>query len=271
MPFKHNAAIRDKFPKAKYRVSNWREYNEALRQRGSAMVWFDLDAVSGWRAAPTGKRGGQRRYPDLAIEIWLTLPVVFNLPLRQVQGFARSLLNLLDLDLPVPDFSTLCRRGTSLNITPDSRPNAGSITLIVDSTGLQVQSGRDWMQEKHGPHKSRKTWRKLHIGYDPEAGEIVAAVLTEEHVGDPSALPELLAQVADPVTRFFADGAYDGGPTADKIRAALRPDVELIIPPPKDAVMGDCAVRNAHIERIAEKGRMAWQRETGYGECNRRT
>ena len=73
MPFKFNASRRDKFAKAKYRVTNWAEYNEALRQRGDVTVWFSEDAVSGWCAVRSGKRGGQQRYSDLAIETCLTL------------------------------------------------------------------------------------------------------------------------------------------------------------------------------------------------------
>ncbi|MBU3032465.1 IS5 family transposase [Paracoccus marinaquae] len=269
MPFKHNAARRDKFAKVNYRVTNWAEYNKALRQRGDVTVWISEDAVRGWYAPRSGKRGGQRRYSDLAIETCLILRVVFGLPLRQTQGFVRSLLRLIDLAVPVPDFSTLCRRAQSLQATPCDRPTSGPMPLIVDSTGLRVHGGRGWMQEKHGLPKTRRTWRKLHIGLDPESGEIVASCLTTEHVGDPGALPYLLAEVVSPVRRFIGDGAYDGAPTAATIREALGPDVELIIPPPKNAVPGEGPSRNAHIDMIAAHGRIAWQKATGYGQRSR--
>ncbi len=121
------------------------------------------------------------------------------------------------------------------------------------------------MAEKHGLLKARKTWRKLHIGLDPESGYIVTSSLTTEHVSDPGALPDLLAEVAGPVFRFIGDGAYDRAPTTQTIRDAFGPDVELTIPPPTNAVFGDCAARNAHIEMIAEQGRMAWQEANDYG------
>lgn len=269
MPFKFNASRRDKFATAKYRVTNSAEYNEALRQRGDVTVWFSEDAVSGWCAGRSGKRGAQQRYSDLSIEICLTLRVVFGLPLRQTQGFVRSLLRLMKLKLPVPDYSTLCRRASLLKVAPDTRTTNGPITLIVDSTGLRGHGGREWMRQKHGLPKARKTWRKLHIGFDAASGEVVASSLTTEHVGDPGALPDLLARVARPVHRFIGDGAYDGAPTAEAIRRAFGPDVELIIPPPKNAVPGDCATRNAYIDMIAKHGRMAWQKDTGYGERSR--
>lgn len=269
MPFKFNVVRRDKFAKAKYRVTNSAAYNEAQRLRGVVTVWFSEDAVSGWCTRPSGRRGAQQRYSDLAIETCLTLRAVFGLPLRQTQGFVRSLLRLMKLELPVPDYSTLCRRARALEIAPDIRADSGPMTLIVDSTGLRVHGGRDWMREKHGLPKARKTWRKLHIGFDPASCEVVATCLTTEHVGDPGALPDLLAEVAAPVHRFIGDGAYDGAPTAATVRRAFGSDVELIIPPPKNAVEGDCAARNAHIDMIAKHGRMAWQKATGYGQRSR--
>lgn len=129
-----------------------------------------------------------------------------------------SLLRLIRVDVPVPDFSTLYRRAQSLKITPSPGPGNGPITLIVDSTGLRIHGGRDWMAEKHGLPKFRKTWRKLHIGLKPKSGYIVASCLTTEHVSDPGALPELLAQLPGPARGFIYDGAYDGAPTAETIR-----------------------------------------------------
>ncbi len=124
MPFKHNAPRRDKFEKAKYRVTNWPEYNESLRRRGDVTVWFSDDAVSGWSAPRGGKRGAQRRYLDLAIEVCLTLRVV----VRQTQGFVRRLLQAMQVDLSVPDFPTLCRRAQSLKIAPKRRPTRDPIS-----------------------------------------------------------------------------------------------------------------------------------------------
>ncbi len=99
-------------------MTNWVDYNEALRQRGDVTVWFGEDAVSGWCAKHSGKRGGHQRYSDLAIETCLTLRAVFGLPLRQTQGFVHSLLPLMQMDLPVPDYSTLCRRAPLIEIAP---------------------------------------------------------------------------------------------------------------------------------------------------------
>lgn len=117
MPHKFNAAHRDKFSAAKYRVTNWSEYNEALRRRGDLTFWFSDDAVTKWSAPRRRGRGGRAIYSDLAIEVCLTLGLLFHQPLRQVQGLVWSLLGLLNVDLPVPDFSTLSRRGKGLSVS----------------------------------------------------------------------------------------------------------------------------------------------------------
>ncbi|MDU9007068.1 transposase [Sedimentitalea todarodis] len=105
------------------------------------------------------------------------------------------------------NYSTLSRRAPLLEIAPDTRTASGPMTLVVDSTGLRVRGGRDWMREKHGLPKARRTWCKLHIGIDPKSGELVASRLTTEHVGGPGALPDLLAGVVGRVHRFIADAS----------------------------------------------------------------
>ena len=67
MPHKFNAARRHKFDKVQYRVINWAEYNESLRQRGDLTIWVSEEAQSVWSAPRRTSRGGQRRYSDLAI------------------------------------------------------------------------------------------------------------------------------------------------------------------------------------------------------------
>ena len=189
MPHKFNSDRRDKFSKAKYAVTNWSDYNEALRRRGDVTIWLEDGAAGKWSAPKRKGRGGQPKYSDFAIETCLTLGLIFHQPLRQTQGFVRSLLKLMGLDLPVPDFSTLSRRGIGLAVVDDRPQSTDPITLIVDSTGLKIHRGSGWQAEKHGTGKTRKSWRKLHLGYDPDSGEIVASLLTTDQVGDETALP----------------------------------------------------------------------------------
>ena len=126
MPHKFNAARRHKFDKAQYRVINWAEYNESLRQRGDLTIW-----VSEGSAPRRTSRGGQRRYSDLAIETCLTLRTAYRLGLRQTQGLMGSIGTLMGLR--VPDFSTLSRRANGLSIAQVMK-QAGSVPvhLVVE-------------------------------------------------------------------------------------------------------------------------------------------
>ena len=136
---------------------NWATYDASLRARGSLTVWFTAEAMEAWKAEPRTGRGGQPRYSDLAIATALTLRTVFRLALRQTEGLIGSVLQLLGLDLPVPDHSTLSRRAETLEVP---RPKAGSepVHLLVDSTGLKFCGPGEWLVEKHGT-KRRRSWR----------------------------------------------------------------------------------------------------------------
>jgi hypothetical protein len=96
LPFKANAARRHHIPKQRHRVTNWAEYDAALRARGSLTVWFTPEAVAAWAAPLRTTRGGQPIYSDLAIATALTLRAVFCLALRQTEGLIGSILQLLD-------------------------------------------------------------------------------------------------------------------------------------------------------------------------------
>src|SRR3954453_2122196 len=103
MPFKINAARCHHIPKQRRRVTNWAEYDAALRQRGSLTVWFTEAAIAAWDAEPRSRPGGQPHYSSLAIRTGVTLKGVFRLALRQAEGLIGSIIRLLGLDLPVPD------------------------------------------------------------------------------------------------------------------------------------------------------------------------
>ena len=275
MPHKFNAARRHKFDKAQYRVINWAEYNESLRQRGDLTIWVSEEAQSVWRAPRRTSRGGQRRYSDLAIETCLTLRTAYRLGLRQTQGLMGSIGTLMGLDIRVPDFSTLSRRANGLSIAQVMR-QAGSmpVHLVVDRTGLKIFGEGEWLAQKHKIKGIRRRWRKLHLGLDLASGAIVCADLTHDDVGDSTALPGLLDQLDGPVTGFLADGAYDGASTRNLLRERHGKTLDVVIPPPKNAVIRpqsarDPTVRDRHIAQIRSNGRMAWQAATGYNPRSR--
>src|SRR3954470_8195108 len=103
MPFPVNKARRQKFPKTRYKVKNWSEYDQALQKRGSLTLWVTPEALAAWHPTPTGKRGRARSYSDLAIETGHLLRLAFGQPWRQTEGLLRSIATLLGLSLAVPD------------------------------------------------------------------------------------------------------------------------------------------------------------------------
>ncbi len=269
MPFKRNAARRHRIPPARYRVRNWREYEAGLKRRGDLTLWLDEAAMAGWRAPRRTTPGGQAWYSDAVIEMVLILRLVFHLALRQAEGFARSVFRLLGQELRIPDHTTVSRRGRGFAGRRPKVVSHGPTHLVVDSTGLKLFGRGEWDEEKHG--RARRSWRKLHLTVDAGTGEIVARVLTESGADDAGEVPALLGQVQGEIASVTADGAYDGEPVYRAV-AGRQPDPppDVVIPPRASAVpstedAGAQSRRDRHIQFIAEKGRMAWQRATGYG------
>jgi len=168
----------------------------------------------------------------LAITTALTLRAVFGLALRQTEGLIASLLRLLGLDLAAPDHSMSRRRET----LPVSRPRSGSepVHLLVDSTGLKLCGPGEWLVEKHAT-RTRRSWRKLHIGVDADTGQIIAADLTSNDVDDGSQVGPLLEQIAGPAASFTGDGAYDRDAVYREV-CQRHPDAAVIVPPRSSAV-----------------------------------
>jgi hypothetical protein len=280
LPFKLNPDRRRHIPEQKRKVVNWREYDESLRRRGSLTVWFSDEVIEAWKASPRTGRGGRPEYSDLAILTGLTLKAVFRLAYRQTEGLIGSVIGLLGLDLAVPDHSTLCRRAETLEVPRPKPRGAGAddaaggadggaepLHLLVDSTGLKLIGAGEWLVEKHGT-KRRRSWRKMHLGVDADTGRIVAATLTDRDEDDATQVGPLLDQVAEPVASVTADGAFD----QDRVYADVaerHPDADVIVPPRSTAVPSATAEtvptqRDRHLQLIAEKGRMGWQKATGY-------
>ena len=171
--------------------------------------------------------GAPKVYSDTAIQCALILKSVFQLSLRSTQGFVSSLLELLRLDLPVPDYRTLSRRQSSLatflTVSPSSRPRH----VVVDATGLRVYGSGEWHVRKHR-HGWRRAWRKLHLGVDERTKEIVAVEVTPSRVHDGRLLPALLDQIPGRIVQVSGDGAYD---TRACYQSILEREAVATIPP----------------------------------------
>jgi Transposase DDE domain len=267
VPFKHQAEHRHHIPKPRYRVTNWAEYDASLKRRGSLTVWFTDEAVAAWRAEPRTTPGGQPHYSALAITTALTMGKVFGLALRQTEGLIGSVIGLLGLDLAVPDHSTLSGRAKTLEMPSRQRAGTGQLHLVVDSTGLKLGGGGEWLVEKHGTSR-RRSWRKLPIGVDAGSGEILAVAVTRKDIDDAALTGALLDQIAEPIASFTADGTYDQDRVYEAV-AERHPDASVIVPPRAGAVASASAEtaptqRDRHLRMIAGRGRMAWQKASGY-------
>lgn len=266
MPYKFTDDRRHKFDKKKYRLRNWAEYEEGLKNRGSLTIWFTEDAIKSWVPDNvTKKRGGQVKYSDLAIETALQVRSVYGLPLRQSEGFLTSIADLMGLDIEIPDHSTLSRRSGKLKVENLRRDKGEAVILIVDSTGLKMVGKGEWCEEKWGPCK-RKVWRKLHLAIDESTGEILSSELTDNRTGDETILPDLVNAIDEDIEIVMGDGAYDTSDFEERF-----PGIIPIIPPRIDATISkdfdSCpSIRDSHIEFIDIKGRMSWQEESGYNK-----
>ena len=266
MPFKANTARHRHIPKQKCQVANWSAYDASLRQRGSLTVWFTDEAVAAWAAEPRTTRGGQPWYSALAILTALTLRAVFRLAYRQAEGLIGSVVRLLGLDLAVPDHTTLSRRAATLEV-PRPRPTGGPLHLLVDSTGLRLSGPGEWLVEKHGT-RTRRAWRKLHLGVDAGTGRIEAVELTTSDADDGSRVGPLLDQLEGAVASLTGDGAYDREDVYDAV-AGRHPEAAVVVPPRAGAVPSEAAEtaptrRDRHLQLIAEHGRLGWQKASGY-------
>jgi len=254
--------------KGTYKITNWRKYNESLVQRGSITFWFSEDVISQWRHANDRPRAGHPFvYSDTAIECLLVLRELFQLPYRQTEGLARSLVELMAISLAIPDYTSLAKRAAKLGIALDVGRHQGAIDVVVDSTGLKVFGEGEWKMRKHGKTK-RRTWRKLHLAVNPDTQEIVAETLTESGCDDASQVDPLLAEVPQGTNRFYGDGAYDKWKVYELLD---RRGAQAIIPPQRNAKIkrhgnakGRPLSRDAAIREIRRRGRRHWKESVGY-------
>jgi IS5 family transposase len=250
------------------KISKWAKYNESLVQRGSITFWLDEEVVQQWAHANSVRKVGRPFvYSDRAIECLLTLRELFRLAYRQTEGLGRSLAQLMNVQLAIPDFTSLAKRAARLKFQLAVAPSKGAIDIVVDSTGLKVFGEGEWKMRQHGASK-RRTWRKLHLAVNPATHEIVAEVLTENSGADADQVDELLDQVPERIDTFYGDGGYDQWKVYNRLK---KQQIQPIIPPQKNAKIKQHGnsneaplVRDEAVRGIRRLGRKAWKKEIGY-------
>jgi IS5 family transposase len=220
-----------------------------------------------WYAAKSDspRRGRPLYYSDYAITILLTLRMVYKQKLRQTQGFVSSLFALIGIDLDVPDYTRVSRRGSVPMLTRQLGKMREPGHLVIDSTGIKVFGESEWLESKHGKQYRRKVWRKLHIGIS-EDGLIVSRVMTDHLTDDRACLRDHLNQSdLTKVTEVIADTGYDGQETYTQLESA---NIKPIIPPARGSPSKEnetISSRQEAVNYIKEKGIYAWQSKNKYG------
>jgi len=247
------------------KLISWPEYNKNLVERGSVKLWLPEDLESIWydNDRRSGK-GSKRVYSDEAIEICLLIRCVFSLALRQCKGFVRSLFKERGLKLSVPDYSTLCRRQSELEICIREGEVADEIEVAVDATGFKISGEGEWKVRTHKADK-RRAWKKLHAGIDTATGLIVTAISTGSDTADTEVFIEMLEEVPETIVKAYADGAYDSQSTYEYCEVKT---IHPVIPPPENAVFhgrsGPGYVRDLNVVEIAQIGRKTWKVKQNY-------
>jgi len=254
-----------------YRLRNWKDYNASLARRGSLTLWIEEGIETFWLyPGLSGRRGASPTYSNRAIEACLAMRVLFRLPLRQTQGFVRSLLCLAGWTLPVPDYSTLCRRQRGLPVRLPVRPSESARHIVLDSTGLKVFGEGEWKVRKHGK-SSRRLWKKLHLSVDEATGEVLGVEMSEGDAADGPRLPSLVQQSqanGGQVKQASADGAYDSWANDQFLS---QQGIVSTIPPRAGSKIrqhGNCQApplqRDENLRGIRRWGRSVWAKVSGY-------
>ncbi len=255
--------------KTKYRIKNWAEYNQALKQRGSMELWINDDMLDSWQAEDLARPGRQAIYSDKAIQIVIQFGKVFHQRLRQTEGLLEYIFKLMNIKLSVPDYSTVSRRGGRLKVAlfKQVSQKGKKKIIVIDSTGLKVYGEGEWKVKMHGAAKKR-TWRKVHLAITP-AGEIRAAELTENSIADCQVVNNLLEQEKSDIDTLVGDGGYD---KEIVYRACHDRNIgNILIPPQENAkikqhgnLKSEPHPRDENLRLIRKIGRKKWKESVGF-------
>jgi len=190
---------------------DWSVYNDSLVRRGEILP--DFSVLDGWdrevERMSAGRRGRPFTYPDSLIRLLASIRLLFYLPYRQLEGFARGLSKYVD-GLAAPDYSTLNRRVNRLDLNLDDSlvMSDDPVYIALDSTGIKVHKSGDWIRRRF---KVRKGYLKVHVAVNVETRQIVALEVTREYIHDGTRLKGLVEESSKrvDVKGVIGDGAYD--------------------------------------------------------------
>lgn len=266
------------------KVCNVADYNDALKKRGRFFHHFD-EAIQVWLEKDfLNKDKCKNVYSDRLIEVLAVLRYLFKYPFRQLEGALEDYIAHSNLTLPVPNFTTLCRRMAKLSLTvrdhrKKSQNKTDDIEVVIDSSGINIYhtgGGHSKENSQTRKHSWLDQVRKMHVAIDAVSKDVLEMKMTFGTTMDASVAPKLLNTIEENIGGVYADGAYDRKEVRE---ACVRRGAKQIIPPPKNAIIRSSKKdeppelwneRNAAIELIQryediEEGRAAWKKEKEYG------
>jgi IS5 family transposase len=251
---------------------NWPNYNQSLVRRGEILIGFDV--ITNWdtelKEMNKDKVGEPFHYPNTFLLLLGYAKVYFHLPYRQTEGIAQG--HAKGKVPSIPDFTTISRRINRLDIKIKGNKSMefedDYIVIAIDSTGIKVTNRGQWMRDKWN---IRKGYLKIHMAVDVRSKKILSIKVTDEHVHDGKALPELVENVVKSnnvtaaVGKLFADGAYDSN---DVFRCASGNGIYPCIKVRKNARV---RLKTGHILRnlsvLAQRnGLQRWKDSVSYGK-----
>ena len=250
--------------KSKYRLSNWSEYNKALKQRGSLNIWIGADVLENWYQPKTGRNGAPRIYSDQVFVVLQQIRSLFDLPLRQLTGFVESLIERMNVVLDIPDYTTISRRmecGKQVYLYTKKNEDNEEKTIIIDGSGLKVFGESEWKVKKHG-YSKRRTWKKIHISVTPDGELQVVDVTGSDKVdADPDVIGNLLGDDTT-ISKVITDGGYD---YRSMYQYCIDRNIILITPPRMNAVSWDTNhPRTKAFLQIKRTSLEVWKNLSGY-------
>jgi IS5 family transposase len=250
----------------RFKIKNWSEYNQALKQRGSLEIWIDEEAKESWYYQGETQRGAQYEYSDSCIELACIVREIYKLGYRQTEGFLESLIKRLNWQVKVPDYTIINRRRKSLDIKIGGCRKEKKY-IVMDSTGAKIYGEGEWKVRQHGWSKHR-TWMKIHLAVDERTGEIESCATTTNSIDDAAMVKPLLDEVSGEIAKLAADGAYDKRKVYTELE---KRKIKPIIPPRKGARIekhgnkgGKEKPRDKNIRAIRKLGRKKWKKQVGY-------
>lgn len=183
------------------------------------MLGFDV--INNWdtelKEMNKDKVGEPFHYPNTFLLLLGYAKVYFHLPYRQTEGIAQGHAKGKVPD--IPNYSTINRRLNRLNIEikEDNKNKEFEyeyIIIAIDSTGIKVTNRGQWMRDKWNI-KNKKGYLKIHVAVNVKTKKILSIEVTDEHVHDSKALPNLVENIITSnnmisIGKLIADGAYDG-------------------------------------------------------------